>query len=1682
MKGMKRSIAFVLVVLMTIASVPFSALSVGASETEGEYIYAGTSATAVIAEDGSYAEFYFIPETSGVYTLYSTSDEDTRAYLYNVDGVILSENDDGGYGNNFNLSYCFTEGETYIFSVGFYSGTSGSFQIALEKSPIVSVSVEGAKAFYHDNGYYQKDVIWDSEREENVEVTYFYYYAPSPSNVTVTMENGEEIVFDGNSGGFDWNGVWYGLSYWTEQNYDNRWDLGNNTAYGSIGSVEFTYDVEIIESPVASVEIQNVAILENENGYYRTDEFWNPETEQWELTPEYFYYYFPFPNGENQCKITLKDGTVVYDTRVEWEGNVYYFNTINTQNYENRWTLGTNTASAKILGYEFTYDFEIVTSPVASIYVEPAVCFENENGYYYSDEYWNEETESWEFTPEYFVYSVPSPNNYVITMVDGTVYENETFNWNGSWYSLQVYHDQSYENQWGVGKHTATVSICGYETDYVIEIVDSPVESIAVEPITVIKNTRGYFTTDNYYDEELGMWVNTPEYFYYYVPHPEKYTVTLKDGTVFENTRPIWNGEQCDFSIYSDQSYNNQWSVGMNEVTGSIAGYEFTYDVEIIESPVVSIEYDPIVILENTNGYYRYDEYWDDELQQIVVTPEYYCYYLPWINGLRITLIDGTVIEDTDGFEWNGEFFSMNRWAYQDYDNQWKVGINKIYASIAGYETEFDAEVIKTPIVSVEIKEPITIREETHCWPERGENWDEELGMYVPYEYTRYEMQYPQCIVTLSDGTVYEGNSFTWNGIYFSLNVYNDQSYETPWKLGKNTVNASFGGFEFTYDVEIIETPVASVEVTVSHIAENTRGRWKTDNVWDNELEKWVETPEYYLYTDFWPSQYVITLKDGTVYRNSGFNWDGVYYSLSIGSDQSYDNQWTLGKNTATGTVCGYKFNYDVEIVKESVNDQFEYLITSEGIIITDCFIYNEETLEFPAEIDGLPVVGITSLGGYYEGIKHLIIPDSVRTIGDYLIESFPLLETVTFGKGVANLSPQMFIYNRYLKNIYVNEENEYFCVKDNVLYDEEMTTFIAIPRAAGFESYVVPKTVVEIEALFYSCYSKIELSFEDGHALYVTVDGVTYNTEMTKVEFCSKSKEGSYVMPDSVTEIAEQAFMDCEGLTDVVVSKNVTEIIYGTFASCRNLKSVELPSGLIAIEMYAFQDTTSLESIELPDTLAYIGSGAFRNSGLTAVTIPDSVELIGHSAFFSTNITTLDLGSGVKEIGSYAFAETPVKAVVLPDSLEYVSYNAFYYCRELEALEIGSGLTTIEQSTFAGTAIKNLIIPENIEYIGDSAFSNSAITSVVFENPAVFISDYAFANCPIDSLTLGSELQYIGEYTFAGAEIKKIDIPDSVTAIVYGAFYNCESLAEINMPDSVKMVGGHVFENTAWYNAQPDGLTYLNHVLYDWKGSMDANTTVIIKDGIKVIADYAFEEQCNMTEIVLPDSLERIGNYVFYGCEGLTSVHIPANLREIGESAFLGCMSLKEITVDPENEYFYVENGALYTTDGYMVYDTNMEYELWDAWIMEYPYKDQYYVGEEFDPEGLVLILYYRGGYRKFVTEGFEFSDFDSSQPGEYRVEIIYGEYSTGFWINVYEKTGTDPEPDPDIPDNPDKVAGDVDGDGITNAIDANILRRYLAGSYSDINIDNSDLNGDGRVDPIDANLMKRLLAGSMN
>ena len=184
-------------------------------------------------------------------------------------------------------------------------------------------------------------------------------------------------------------------------------------------------------------------------------------------------------------------------------------------------------------------------------------------------------------------------------------------------------------------------------------------------------------------------------------------------------------------------------------------------------------------------------------------------------------------------------------------------------------------------------------------------------------------------------------------------------------------------------------------------------------------------------------------------------------------------------------------------------------------------------------------------------------------------------------------------------------------------------------------------------------------------------------------------------------------------------------------------------------------------------------------------------------------------------------------------------------------------------------------------------------------------------------SIITFNELKYftglttIGKSAFYECDnLISVTIPDSVTTIGDEAFSYCSSLTSVTIPDSVTTIGVEAFEDcssltsvyisdiSAWCNISftnwaSNPLIYANLYLNN-----ELVTDLTIPDSVTTIGDYAFCGCWSLTSVTIPDSVTKIGDYAFNNCTCLTSVTIPDSVTEIGYGAFEDCRSLTTVTI----------------------------------------------------------------------------------------------------------------------------------------------------------------------------------------
>ena len=228
-----------------------------------------------------------------------------------------------------------------------------------------------------------------------------------------------------------------------------------------------------------------------------------------------------------------------------------------------------------------------------------------------------------------------------------------------------------------------------------------------------------------------------------------------------------------------------------------------------------------------------------------------------------------------------------------------------------------------------------------------------------------------------------------------------------------------------------------------------------------------------------------------------------------------------------------------------------------EGTKIICNMVFSEcDSLSSVVIPDGVAVIGNDAFS-YCESLKSIIIPNSVTCIGESAFADCGSLKNLVLPESVVSIKGNLFCkWNGEMKCLSPN-----FIFEDGVLFNKDKSTIISF-RDKDITSYVIPDYVTSIgEDAFSGCESLTSL-----------------------------------VIPDSVTSIGDYAFSGCRSLKSLVISNSVTHIAVGAFLSCTSLSSVVIPDGVTSIGEGAFIGCESLKSIDIPDGVVSIEKDALRD------------------------------------------------------------------------------------------------------------------------------------------------------------------------------------------------------------------------------------------------------------------------------------------------------------------------------------------------------------------------------------------------------------------------------------------------------------------------------------------------------
>ena len=209
---------------------------------------------------------------------------------------------------------------------------------------------------------------------------------------------------------------------------------------------------------------------------------------------------------------------------------------------------------------------------------------------------------------------------------------------------------------------------------------------------------------------------------------------------------------------------------------------------------------------------------------------------------------------------------------------------------------------------------------------------------------------------------------------------------------------------------------------------------------------------------------------------------------------------------------------------------------------------------------------------------------------------------------------------------------------------------------------------------------------------------------------------------------------------------------------------------------------------------------------------------------------------------------------------------------------------------------------PENAEEVPFRELPEG-ISSVQVADGITAIPDDAFWGCEnLVNITLPQTVRTISKGAFGQCvNLARINIPEGVTSIGGDAFFLCRSLTRLTIPDSVTSIEGNPFRHLAaeiMVSSQNPAISVVDGVVFN-------------KGGTRLIACPSNKAGA----YAIPQGVLEIGTHAFENCNDLTDVTIPASVASIVGNPF--DFAQLELKLAPENPDFSLIDGVLFDQTG---------------------------------------------------------------------------------------------------------------------------------------------------------------------
>jgi len=421
--------------------------------------------------------------------------------------------------------------------------------------------------------------------------------------------------------------------------------------------------------------------------------------------------------------------------------------------------------------------------------------------------------------------------------------------------------------------------------------------------------------------------------------------------------------------------------------------------------------------------------------------------------------------------------------------------------------------------------------------------------------------------------------------------------------------------------------------------------------------------------------------------------------------------------------------------------------------------------------------------------ITDVYINEGVTHIGNACFYLCSKLKNITIADDVEYFGSKNFYGCEQLENVYTKDINAWFNISfyDNLSNPLYYADNLFLNRDLVKEIFV-PNTVKEIKpyALMYKKLEKITLP----DTIIEIGDYAFYNCESIKI----------VKLPNAIKAINESTFRYCKSLTDIVIPDSVTKIDDYAFAGCSSMKNINISDNVINIGNYALRNCVSLINVNIPKNVTSIGKNVFVGcTELKAINVDKNNK-------FYTSIDGILYNKDKTHLIACPCAKTG--DVIVPDSVLNIdspnisaiasgnAFGAFVNCNSIQNLVIPNSVK-LSECFFFGCQAKNVVLLEGFTTVGQSAFYSSRVSNVTLPKSITKIEANAFNYSNLTDVWYSGNENDRQEIEICNNNTNLLDAQWHYNVCDYNKhIYSSDSDTNCNKCDWVRKICIHNFDN----------------------------------------------------------------------------------------------------------------------------------------------------------------------------------------------------------------------------------------------------------------------------------------------